>query len=613
MLIRRLEVQSRHRQNIAANMISYLTVFSLAVLISLISTRRVMDWTNRKGWVDQPDFSRKLHTVPVPRIGGVAIYISLILSIGCLCLLPTAVAANFRLHLLNAIKLMALSGLMLLIGLWDDLKPLKPWTKFTAQIMVALTAWLLGFRILTSWSSDGTVFTLGILSLPLTIIWIVGVTNAFNLIDGMDGLSAGAALFATAAMLAPSFLQGQILAPVVLLALGGSLIGFLWFNFNPASIFLGDSGSLLLGSMLSLLAVEYSHKSTAAFAIGVPIVALGLPVLDTLMVIFRRLLNGKPIFLGDRRHIHHILIERGLKPRNAVILLYGVCGAFGMFSLLFLNPSGRNLGAILVILGLGIGIGIQQLHCFEFRELIGHLFREFRYQRRFLIGNVMAGKMIDGFHSAHGIPDMLASLSSFLDEMEFSRAEVRVPKLPKAPDGLNFKNWTVTEDGPCHFLYRWIAANRSKSIDEAKNNAEFESSEGKGLSTHFRLEFVFKSPFCSSCLLPQFEQEFEQIKGSDIGRLTFYHPTTAHLPVSAVCLLSRKVWVEFEQSINRIATQSIAESRNHEMEVANAMKTRQIQKGNIDSFEMPPGKEPERFCDFMKHTGEEVGTKTLPV
>jgi UDP-GlcNAc:undecaprenyl-phosphate GlcNAc-1-phosphate transferase len=536
-----------------ALMITYLAVFSLAVLISLLSTRRVMDWANRKGWVDHPDSCRKLHTIPIPRIGGIGIYISLVLTLGCLYFLPTVIATHFRHQLLETLKLLLLSGMMMLIGFWDDLKSLKPWTKFSAQSLVALCAWMMGFRILTSWSAEGTILSLGILSLPLTLLWIVGITNAFNLIDGMDGLSAGAALFAATAMLVPSLGQGQLLSPVLLLALAGSIVGFLKFNFNPASIFLGDSGSFLLGSMLSLLAVEYSHKSTAAYAIGIPIVALGLPVLDTLTVVLRRFLNGKPIFIADRRHIHHILIERGLKPRNAVVLLYGVCGLFGMFSLLFLNPSGKGSGIILVLLGACICFGIHQLHCSEFRELLGYLLRGIRYQRRYLIGNVMAGKMIDGFHCARNVADLLRSLSYFLDEMEFSYAEVRVPGANGKNSVSSLKNWTERADGPFHCLYRWAMADKQESSSESNAKIRLES---KGLSTHFRLEFVFNI----TSVLDHPEFPVKDFPGSAIGRLTFFHPTTAHLPVSAVCLLSRQVWKEFEASINRIVAQSIAGS-----------------------------------------------------
>lgn len=536
-------------------MISYLAVFSLAVLISLLSTRRVMDWAKRRGWVDNPDSNRKLHKVPIPRIGGIGIYISIVLTLGCLYFLPTIIAAHFRHQLTETAKVLALGGMMMLIGFWDDLKSLKPWTKFSAQVLVAITAWFMGFRILTSWSPEGTLWSLGILSLPLTVLWIVGITNAFNLIDGVDGLSAGAALFAATVMLVPSFGQGLLLSPVLLLALAGSIVGFLRYNFSPASIFLGDSGSFLLGSTLSLLAVEYSCKSTAAYAIGIPIVALGLPVLDTVMVILRRFLNGKPIFIADRRHIHHILIERGLKPRNAVILLYGVCGLFGMFSLLFLNPLLKGTGIILVLLGAFILFGIHQLHCSEFKELMGYLLRGIRYQRRYLIGNVMVGKMIDGFRDARTVPDLLRSLSLFLDEMEFSFAEVRIPGQHGENGISNPRDWTEKADGPLHGLFQWTMPERHEGSDKNDPAIVPIAAASKGLSTHFRLEFVFKI----GCLADHPTLPFKDFPGSDIGRLTFYHPTTTHLPVSAVCLLSRQGWKEFEGAINRIAAQSIAE------------------------------------------------------
>jgi UDP-GlcNAc:undecaprenyl-phosphate GlcNAc-1-phosphate transferase len=529
-------------------MITYIAVFFLAVLISLLSTPHVMGWAKRKGWVDHPDDCRKLHSEPVPRIGGTAIYISLLLSLACLCLFPTVVAASFRQQLLSTAKLLAVSGMMLLIGFWDDLKTLNPKVKFAAQIVAALTAWLLGFRVFLNWPPTAAGLPSVILSLTLTTLWIVVITNAFNLIDGMDGLAAGAALFAAASMLVTSFGEKQLLSPVLLLALAGSIVGFLKFNFTPASIFLGDSGSFLLGSMLSLLAVEYSYKRTAAFAIGVPIVALGLPVLDTITVVLRRFLNGKPMFIGDRRHIHHILVERGLKPRNAVVLLYGVCGLFGLFSLLFSNSSGRTTLIVLVLLGSCVGVGIQQLHCSEFRELLGYVARGLRYQRRFLIGNVMAGKMIDGFHSARSLQDILVSLSAFLEEVEFSRADVRVPSLGENGIVLLSKNWAARADGPYHCLYQWSRPRKQYGNGNAGKRRSSGSSEKKALSAQFRLEFVFRIPDYSVRLpLPP-----EEARGTDIGRLTFYHPTTTRLPVSAVCLLARQVWREFGEAINRI-------------------------------------------------------------
>jgi hypothetical protein len=205
------------------------------------------------------------------------------------------------------------------------------------------------------------------------------------------------------------------------------------------------------------------------------------------------------------------------------------------------------------MLGSCICVGIQQLHCSEFRELVGYLARGMRYQRRYLIGNVMAGKMIDGFKSARNLPEILESLSSFLNEMEFSGAEVRVPNLYENHTGLHLNKWTVVNDGPFHCLYRWTSEHLPENGDDWENEAHFESVNGKGLSTHFRLEFVFK--------IADFEhlnKLFEEVKGIDIGRLTFFHPTSVHLPVSAVCLLSRQVWKEFGQAVNRIMALSMA-------------------------------------------------------
>lgn len=343
-------------------MITYLIAFLAALLASLAVTPCVRDGAKKLGWVDKPDAVRKLHPAPVPRLGGLAIFLALLVSVSVVYLLPAEANYPLRINLSRACTIIGLGGLMMLIGLRDDLKGLSPWQKFAAQMLVALAAWFLGLRILGSWSTNGGIFELGVLSLPITLIWIVGITNAFNLIDGIDGLSAGAALFAMLSMIVVSAAYHQWLTVLLLSSLAGASLGFLRLNFTPASIFLGDSGSLLLGFMLAVLGIESSEKSSTAFAIAVPIVAFGLPVLDTAIAVLRRFLSGKPIFTGDRRHIHHILMGRGLKPRNVVILLYGVCGLFGLISLLFMNPSGRTMGLSLAVLGACVWFGIQQLH-----------------------------------------------------------------------------------------------------------------------------------------------------------------------------------------------------------------------------------------------------------
>jgi UDP-GlcNAc:undecaprenyl-phosphate/decaprenyl-phosphate GlcNAc-1-phosphate transferase len=534
-------------------MITFAIGFLVALISSLALTPAIRNGALKLGWVDHPDAVRKLHRAEVPRIGGLAIFLALLVAMATACLLPSGFGYSIRVNASRAGAIIGLSTLMMLIGLRDDLKSLSPWQKFTAQMAVALASWLLGMRILGSWSTHGGIFEWGILSLPITLIWIVGITNAFNLIDGIDGLSAGAALFAMFAMIVVSAYYHQWLSVFLLSSLAGATLGFLRHNFTPASIFLGDSGSLLLGFMLAVLAIESSQKSSTAFAIAVPIVAFGLPVLDTGISVLRRFISGKPIFTADRRHIHHILVGRGLKPRTVVVVLYGVCGLFGLISLLFMNPSGRTTGLSLALLGVCVWFGIQQLQYPELSELNGYLGRAIRHQRELLAGNVVIGKMIAGFHAAKSLPELLERLSAVLDELDFSRAEMRLPGLNDNKVVLHVKNWKTIVDGRTYCLYQWFSPHAAPI--EPKSGAK-RPKDHISLGNDFRLEFVFKmarKPGRHGC-----ETELEEVRSYDIGRLTFYHPMNSQFPVSAICLLCRNIWGEFADAIQRIMEQQNA-------------------------------------------------------
>jgi len=201
---------------------------------------------------------------------------------------------------------------------------------------------------------------LGWLSLPLTVFWLVGLSNAFNLIDGIDGLASGVAFFATSALLAVALFFGNILPSLFTAALAGATLGFLRYNFNPARIFMGDSGSLFLGFTIAAISIHGSAKAHAAVAILIPIVALGFPIMDTLLAIARRVYRGLPIPTADREHIHHKLIKYGFSHRRAALVLYGFCLVLSFLSVLLTISSSVLVGAILAFLGLVIFWGVKR-------------------------------------------------------------------------------------------------------------------------------------------------------------------------------------------------------------------------------------------------------------
>jgi UDP-GlcNAc:undecaprenyl-phosphate/decaprenyl-phosphate GlcNAc-1-phosphate transferase len=200
------------------------------------------------------------------------------------------------------------------------------------------------------------------------VAWVLAITNAFNLIDGLDGLAAGSAFFSTLVVFAVSVFQDKPFIAILVAGLGGSILGFLRYNFNPASIFLGDSGSLYIGFILSAAALAGSQKSSTMVAVAVPVVSFGLPILDVSIAILRRFLRGRPLFEADAEHIHHKLLKRGFSHRDAVLILYCVSAVFGLLGLL-LYPSGDLIIVVLTVIALGIFFGLKQLRYREFGEL----------------------------------------------------------------------------------------------------------------------------------------------------------------------------------------------------------------------------------------------------
>lgn len=316
-----------------------LWTFVIAALTAWAVTPSVIRLAHLLGAVDHPD-SRKVHVAPMPRIGGVAVFAGVVAGLG----FARWAAGEHSAELATAAAVLAITtGAMFLLGLLDDIRGVGFGWKLAAQVVAACAAWAAGFRIdLISLPLSSQVYTLDALSLPITVLWIVGITNAVNLIDGLDGLAAGTALITTVAVAVSASFRGQIGVLAVSVALAGSLLGFLRWNFRPARIFLGDSGSLFLGFLLAVISIRGSQKGSTVVAVLAPVLLLALPIADTSLAVLRRsygLLaastrspegmrhvarNLTVVFRPDQGHIHHRLVARGLGHRQVVLVLYAV-------------------------------------------------------------------------------------------------------------------------------------------------------------------------------------------------------------------------------------------------------------------------------------------------
>jgi UDP-GlcNAc:undecaprenyl-phosphate GlcNAc-1-phosphate transferase len=324
--------------------------FLCATVFAAVLTPLVRAMAVQRGAFDHALSARKIHGRPVPRLGGIAIVGAFYLT---LLGLP---ASGFPAELVSS-DLAKAAGLLMgglligILGVYDDLRGCRASQKFVVQFAVAGMMYALGFRIGAVSVPFGSSLDLGPLSFPVTLLWIVGVTNAFNLIDGLDGLAGGVALVAVATNLVIALARGEAVMVLLYAALAGSIVGFLFYNFNPASIFMGDTGSMFLGFVLGTIAIEFSQKASAAVAILIPILALGLPLFDTGLAVVRRAAGGRPIFQADREHIHHRLLEMGLTHKQAVLALYMLSILLGTMAVALSYASSAQSMAILGGLG----------------------------------------------------------------------------------------------------------------------------------------------------------------------------------------------------------------------------------------------------------------------
>jgi UDP-GlcNAc:undecaprenyl-phosphate GlcNAc-1-phosphate transferase len=334
---------------------------ALAFFISLVAVICVTPIVRRfaldVGAVDRPG-ARRVHERVIPRLGGIALVLAFFAPLLVLFGKETEVARQFFSDPMHIVGLVTGGLIVMSLGAFDDVRGVPAWHKLGVQTIAATVAYACNYRIgaiKVPWLGN---LDMGIFGLPVTALWIVAIINAINLIDGLDGLAGGIAFFACVTNFVVAAINHDGLVMLLSASLGGSVLGFLLFNFNPASIFMGDSGSMFLGYVLATTSILGSSvKSSTTVAILVPLIALGLPIMDTLFAMVRRVLERRPIFSPDRGHIHHQLLAMGINHRRAVLTLYGVSVLFTAGSILLSMGRNWQVGGALFLLSLAV-IGV---------------------------------------------------------------------------------------------------------------------------------------------------------------------------------------------------------------------------------------------------------------
>lgn len=320
-------------------MTQYMLILISALVVALGAIPFVRKAAMRWGFVAQPS-ARRVHTRPTPLLGGVAIYL------GCIAAL---IAFGDRFYVPQVVSILVGASLVSFLGVWDDRHELRPLLKLIGQIVAAGILYMTGVQV--------GFLRQPVLNFAATMLWVVGITNALNLLDNMDGLSGGVATVACIFFLLLAVMSGQYLVASLSAALLGACLGFLYFNLNPASIFMGDTGSLFIGFVLAALGIKLRFPDNVDFVTWmIPVVVLGLPIFDTALVIVSRLRRGlNPLTTPGKDHVSHRLVKMGATQREAVLMLYLVCCGLGVVAMFLTQASvseGYSMGALLVLVAI---------------------------------------------------------------------------------------------------------------------------------------------------------------------------------------------------------------------------------------------------------------------
>ncbi|MEA1927826.1 MAG: MraY family glycosyltransferase [Candidatus Auribacterota bacterium] len=340
----------------------YLIIFIIAVLVSSLVTPPIIRFASRRG-ITGESLGKREPSRFVPLLGGIAIFIAFSISTSLAFLISRGeLLGEYDIHFMG---LMLGSILILGLGIYDDIRGVKAPVKLIFQTIAAVILILCGYNLDIITNPFGGQIQLGLWGTPLTIIWIVGLTNAINLLDGLDGLACGVSGIAALTLFFSS-LYGPPFMPVIVIGLAGACLGFLRYNLYPARIFLGDTGSLFLGFVLAAVSIQSSFKTTAGIALVLPLIALLLPITDTIIAFFRRIIGGKNPFQGDQRHLHYRLLSLGYSQEQTVRMLYLLTINLGIIALV-MKYAGRRLAfGMLFLIGLILYLFLKIIEDFRF-------------------------------------------------------------------------------------------------------------------------------------------------------------------------------------------------------------------------------------------------------
>jgi UDP-GlcNAc:undecaprenyl-phosphate GlcNAc-1-phosphate transferase len=423
------------------HLFSFLGSFGLALLL----TWYVRGAAVANNWVSVPVSYRHVHDRPVPRLGGIAIFLAFVGVTGAIVLIDLLIGVRFGFSSQKWLGLLGPALLIFAVGLYDDIKSASPYLKFAVQIGAAGWLFANGYRV--TYAFGGKHLSLS-LSLAVTVLFVVLITNSFNLIDGVDGLAAGSALFSAIVVFVIALVNHNFFVSLSSAALLGSILAFLRYNFHPATIFLGDSGSLFIGFLVSALGLASGQASPTLIAAAMPVVACGLPILETGLSVVRRFMNDKPLFTADREHIHHKLLAMGLSQRQVATMLYAVSALFAAISLLLLGGGSKSVTLALGIVGTAVWIALQRVGYLEMSEL-QRIAQRTIDQKRIMANNLSIRRACESLKGCTSLSEMCLILEKTFERNEFDRFELKFP-MPSNID-VNTSIMHFVEDNTIHY------------------------------------------------------------------------------------------------------------------------------------------------------------------